>query len=135
MDITHTRRTGVALVALAAAATLAVPAGANAAAPTLSPSRTTAHADDTMPAAGARFHLSGAVWSQGERVPATVRVKTLRNGRWHLLPGAVQQTNRNDRYRLRIALQMTGERMLRVVGDPRDPEIASSSRTITLTVH
>lgn len=135
MDITNTRRTGVALVALAAASALAVPAGAQAAAPTLTPSRTTVHTDDSTPAAGVRFHLFGAVWSQGERVPATVRVKTFRNGQWHLLPGAVQQTNRNDRYRLHIALQMTGERMLKVVGDPRDPQIASSSSTITVTVH
>ncbi len=131
----RTRRTAGALVALAAAAGLAVPAGAQAAAPTLTPSRTTVHTDDTTPAAGVRFHLFGAVWSQGERVPATVRVKTFRQGHWQQLPGAVQQTNRNNRYRLHIALQMTGERMLKVIGDPRDPDIATSRTTITVTVH
>lgn len=133
---TRPRRTGAALGAIAVATALTgTLAGAPAQAQTLTPSRTSVHTDDTTPAAGVPFHLFGAVWSQGERVPATVRVKVFRDGAWRQLPGAVHETNRNDRYRLHVVLQMTGARTLKVVGDPRDPGIATSTTTLTVTVH
>ena len=51
------------------------------------------------------------------------------------LPGAVMQTNRDNRYNLGIRLQMKGERLLRVIGDPVDPDISTARTTITVTVH
>ena len=135
----HTSRRRTAAVsslgALATVAALAPAFPASAQATDLTPSRISVHTDDTTPAAGVPFHLYGAVWSQGVRVPATVRVKTFRDGAWRQLPGAVQETNRNNRYRLHVTLQMKGERLLRVVGDPRDPDIATARTTITVTVH
>jgi hypothetical protein len=134
---TTARRVTALVGTLAATATMTAtttvlsPAGAAA----LAPSRITVHATDTTPASGQTFRLQGAVWSAGERVPATVRVKTFRNGEWVQLKGAVMKTNRDDRYNLGIRLQMKGERLLRVVGDPTDPAISTARRTITVTVH
>ncbi|MFC4783397.1 hypothetical protein ACT8ZV_02915 [Nocardioides sp. MAHUQ-72] len=132
MDLTARRSTAL-VGAIASATTFA--AVAPAAATDLAPSRVTVHATDYTPASGQTFRLYGAVWSGGIRVPATVRVKTFRDGHWVQLQGAVMETNRDNRYNLRIILQMKGERLLRVVGDPRDPDIATSSTTITVTVH
>jgi hypothetical protein len=67
-------------------------------------------------------------------LPATIRVKTFRDDHWVQLKGAVMDTNRDNQYRIRIILKMEGERMLRVVGDPQDPGIATARRTITVTV-
>ena len=102
---------------------------------TLVPSRVTVTSTDYTPASGETFRLYGAVRSEGERVPATIRVKTYRNGEWVRLPGAVMHTNSYDRYRIRIVLQMKGERLLRVIGDPDDAGIATARKTITVTVH
>jgi len=140
MSNTSRRRTAVtavtAVLTLAAAGTsLAALAPAQAQAPTLLPSRISVHTTDTTPASGEQFVLSGAVWSQHLRVPATVRVKAFRNGSWHQLPGAVHETNRDNRYHLRITLQMPGERQLKVVGDPRDPTIATAVTVFSVTVH
>ncbi|GAA2142780.1 hypothetical protein GCM10009844_14320 [Nocardioides koreensis] len=128
---TSTRRVTALVGAIAATMTATAPAGAAA----LAPSRITVHATDTTPTSGQLFRLQGSVWSSGETVPATVRVKTFRNGAWVRLPGAVTETNRDNRYNLGIRLQMKGERLLRVIGDPADPEISTARRTITVTVH
>jgi len=47
----------------------------------------------------------------------------------------VHETNRHDRYRLRLTLQMPGERQLKVVGDPQAPRIANASSIVTGQVH
>lgn len=131
----RTRRRAAALVG-----SVAVAASVGAVAPAaqsdeLVPSQVTVRTTDDTPASGQTFRLFGAVRSGGERVPATIRVKTFRNGEWVRLHGAVMQTNRFDRYRIRIVLQMKGERLLRVVGDPTTDGIASSHQDITVDVH
>ena len=130
---TTARRVTALVGTLAAAATMTAPAPAGAS--TLAPSRITVHATDTTPASGQLFRLQGAVSSSGETVPATVRVKTFRNGAWVQLPGAVMKTNRDNRYNLGIRLQMKGQRLLRVIGDPVDPDFSTARQTITVTVH
>ncbi len=130
---TTARRLTALVGTFAAAATMTATAPAGAA--TLAPSRITVHATDTTPASGQLFRLKGAVWSSGETVPAIVRVKTFRNGAWVQLPGAVMKTNRDNRYNLGIRLQMKGQRLLRVIGDPVDPGISIARKTITVTVH
>ena len=130
---TTARRVTALVGSIAAAATMTATAPAGAV--TLAPSRITVHATDTTPASGQLFRLQGGVWSSGERVPAIVRVKTFRHGAWVQLPGAVVKTNRDDRYNLGVRLQMKGQRLLRVIGDPIDPDISTARRTITVTVH
>ena len=130
----HTARRATAVVGtLLAASSAFVATPAQTAAP--APSRVTVQSTDYTPASGQTFRLYGAVWSGGERVPAMIRVKTFRNGTWVPLEGAVMHTNRFDTYRIRIVLQMKGERLLRVIGNPDKPGISTSSRTITVTVH
>lgn len=126
------RTTAVVGTIVAATALVAAPPAQSA---TLARSRVTVTATDHTPASGQTFRLSGAVWSAGARVPATIRVTTLRNGQWVQLPGAVIQTNRFNQYRIRVVLQMKGHRQLRVVGDPRPARIATARKTITVTVH
>jgi hypothetical protein len=101
----------------------------------LATSRVTATATDYTPASGQTFRIFGAVRSEGVRVPATIRVKTFRNGAWVRLPGAVMQTNRFDNYRIRVVLQMKGQRMLRVVADPTPVGIGNSHKDLTVQVH
>lgn len=127
------RRTTAVIGTIAAAASVVGVAPAQSA--TLAPSRVTVFSTDYTPASGQTFRLFGAVWSEGVRVPATIRVKTFRNGEWVQLPGAVMQTNRDNRYRIRIVLQMKGERLLRVIGNPKGDDIRTARKTITVTVH
>ena len=130
---TTSRRVTALIGAIAATATMTATAPAGAA--TLAPSRITVHATDTTPASGQLFRLQGQVLSSDESVPATVRVKTFRNGAWVQLQGAVVKTNSDNRYNVGIRLQMKGERLLRVIGDPVDPDIRTARKTITVTVH
>jgi hypothetical protein len=127
------RRTVAVFSGLALAATVAAAAPAQSATPTSS--NVTVQATDVTPASGQTFRLYGAVRSQGDKVPATIRVSTYRRGAWVPLSGAVMQTNRSDTYRIRVVLQMKGKRLLRVVADPTAAGIANSRRTITVTVH
>ncbi|HEX6247258.1 MAG TPA: hypothetical protein VFZ64_05255 [Nocardioidaceae bacterium] len=101
----------------------------------LAPSHVTVRSTDYTPASGQTFRLYGALWSGGERQAARIRVKTYRNGEWVRLPGAVMDTNRENRYRIRIILQMKGERLLRVIARPKDDSIAVARKTIEVTVH
>lgn len=130
----HNARRATALIG-AVAATASLVAVSPAQSATLTTSRVTVQSTDYTPASGETFRLYGAVWSDGARVPATIRVKTYRHGEWVQLPGAVMETNRYDRYRIRVVLRMRGERLLRVIGDPDNPAIATARKTITVTVH
>jgi hypothetical protein len=130
----RTTRRATAVVGTLAAATTMV-AMSPAQSTTMAPSRVTVASTDYTPASGQTFRLYGAVWSEGVRVPATIRVKTFRNGHWVQLRGAVMDTNRFDRYKIRIVLQMKGHRLLRVVADPKPADILNSQKTITVTVH
>lgn len=40
-----------------------------------------------------------------------------------------------NHYRIRMVLQMKGERLLRVIGNPDGDDIATARKTITVTVH
>lgn len=117
---------------IAAATSLVAISPAQAA--TLAPSRVTVRSTDYTPASGETFRLYGAVWSEGVKVPATIRVKTFRDDHWVQLKGAVMDTNRDNQYRIRIILKMKGERQLRVIGDPADPDIRTARKTISVTV-
>lgn len=130
----RTARCATALVATMAAG-ISLAGVAPAQSETLVPSRVTVTSTDYTPASGETFRLYGAVRSDGGRVPATIRVKTFRDGKWVQLSGAVVNTNRYDRYRIRVVLQMKGERLLRVIGNPDDDSIATVRKTITVDVH
>lgn len=127
------RRTTAIAGTMVAATTLVSLAPAQAA--TVAPSKVTVQSTDYTPAVGQTFRLYGAVWSQGVRVPATIRVKTFNQGRWVLLRGAVMHTTLDNRYRIRIILRLKGPQMLRVIGDPDTTSIATARKTITVTVH
>jgi len=45
------------------------------------------------------------------------------------------KTNADNRYNLGIRLQMKGELLLEVIGDPVDPGLATARRPVTVTVH
>lgn len=127
------RRTAAVIGTVAALTSLTALSPAQSA--TLVPSHVTVHTTDATPAAGQTFRLYGAVWSEGERVAATIRVKTFRDGKWVQLKGAVMDTNRDNRYRIRVILQLKGKQQLRVVGHPTDEDIATSHADIAVTVH
>lgn len=128
-----TRATAV-VGTIAAAASLAAMSPAQSA--TLTPSRITVQATDYTPASGQTFRLFGFVRSEGMPLDeATVRVKAFRNGAWVRLPGAAVLTHEDGHYRVRVILQMKGERLLRVVADPKGADIANSRKNITVTVH
>ena len=131
----NTTRRATAVVGAVAAATCLAAVSAPAQSATLAPSRVTVQTTDSTPASGQTFRLSGAVQSEGVRVPATIRVQTFRKGAWVQLRGAVMETNRFNRYKIRIILQMKGERQLRVIGDPQSEDINTARKTITVTVH
>ncbi len=132
MNSRTTRRVAVAMSSVVATAGLmALPANAT----TLAPSRITAHPSDTTPAAGETFRVRGAVWSEGVRVPATIRMKDWENGQWVQLKGAVMHTNRDNRYVMRVILHLKGERQLRAVGVPDSATISTARTTFSVTVH
>jgi hypothetical protein len=87
-----------------------------------------------MPASGQTFRVRGAVESQGQGIPATIVVKTLRNGAWVPLAGASMHTDRSGRYTIRLILDAKGARQLRVVADPEAQAIRTSRRTLSVTV-
>jgi hypothetical protein len=119
---TSTRRaaaTAAASVALSAAV-VAAPS-LDAAAATRPRSHITVHPSDTRVASGEEFVLRGRLTTrQGEPIEnGRVRVAArYPDGDWDNLSGAVVSTNSEGRYRVRVVLTMTGNRDLRVVGNP-----------------
>jgi hypothetical protein len=133
MNIRHARLATAVVGTVAATTALTGIAPAATVAPTAS--HVTATPSTTTPASGETFRVRGAVGTDDDaRVPATIRVKTWRNGQWVQLRGAVMHTNRDDGYNIRVILQMKGERQLRVVGDPDSATIATARTTFTVTV-
>lgn len=129
----HVRMATAVIGTIAATTTLVGTAPAPAM--TLAPSHVTATPTTTTPASGETFRLQGAVWPEGDRVPATIRVRTWRDGQWVQLHGATMHTNMANRYTIRVQLQMRGQRQLRVIGDPDDAGIRTARTTVTVTVH
>jgi hypothetical protein len=127
-------RSAVAAVATMAAAVSLVGA-APAQSADLAGSRITVSSSDADVRSGEQFRLRGVLKSQGEPVAdATVRVKTFRNGAWERLRGAVVTTNDEGRYRVRVVLQMKGERALRVVAIPKEDDIRKARADIVVKV-
>ncbi|MGC4110237.1 MAG: hypothetical protein QM747_07390 [Nocardioides sp.] len=129
----HYAHLTAALVGTLAAAggTLAVsPAQAS----TAATSTVSATASDNMPASGQTFRLSGNVRSSGQGTPATIRVKTLRNGAWVRLTGATMHTDSSGHYSIRVILDAKGKRQLRVVANPDSSSIRNSRRTLAISV-
>ncbi|MGH3363315.1 MAG: hypothetical protein ACRDOW_01210 [Nocardioidaceae bacterium] len=131
----HTiRRTSAMIGTFAVAASMAAISPAQST--VLPPSTITVRSTDYTPASGQTFRLFGFVRSEGVPLPdATVRVKTFRHGEWVRLPGAVLLTHDDGHYRVRVILQMKGQRLLRVVANPKGDDIRNSHRDITVTVH
>ena len=99
------------------------------------PSRISVFSSDYKVESGEEFVLRGRMLSMGKAVAgATVRVKTLRNGTWQQLTGAVVQTRSDGRYRVRIVLGQTGLRDLRVVGDPKGDRIRIARDSLQVRV-
>jgi hypothetical protein len=132
MNSNRIRTSAAVIVAIAAtgAGLAASPADAS----TAAPSKVTAKATDNMPASGQTFRVRGAVESQGQGTPATIVVKTLRNGTWVPLAGASMHTDRSGRYTIRLVLETKGERQLRVVADPDAGAIRTSRTTFSVSV-
>ena len=116
----------------AAGATLAAATPAQASAP--NPSKVTASASDRMPASGQMFHVSGVVSTHGHGAPATITVKTLRNGTWVPLTGASMHTDSAGHYSIRVVLDSKGHRQLRVVANPDAAGIRNSRTTFAISV-
>lgn len=129
-----TRRASALIGAAVAASSMVAMSPADSA--VLPRSTVTVRSTDYTPASGQTFRLFGFVRSEGVALPdATVRVKTFRNGAWVRLPGATVLTHDDGHYRVRIILQMKGQRLLRVIANPKGDDILSSRKTITVTVH
>ena len=115
--------------ALAAAAltvaTTALPEPADAA----TRSRITVAASDTSVSSGEQFVLSGRLSHAG-----VVRVASLSDAGWTPVSGAVVHTRRNGSYSVRIVLGRTGDRVLRVVGDPDAAGVTGSRARVTVRV-
>lgn len=102
------------------------------------------HADATTPVPGSRISVvtSDASVSSGEQfvlsgrlsTTGVVRVQSREGATWRSLPGAAVTTRSNGTYRVRVELDRTGERLLRVVGDPTAAGVAGSQARIVIDV-
>jgi hypothetical protein len=84
---------------------------------TTTASSITVQSSDLTPASGQTFYVSGVFVDQGVAADhEPVKVQRLFQGTWSTLTGAVVRTTSDGRYQLRVILQTTGVRELRVVG-------------------
>jgi hypothetical protein len=77
----------------------------------------TVKVSDSTPASGQQFIVRGKLTMGG--LPAddhVVKVQSKLSGRWQQISGARMTTDADGRYRLRLILQTTGKRELRVLG-------------------
>lgn len=134
--------TSTRLAAVTAAASVALSAAVDAAssldaaAATRPRSHITVHPSDTTVASGEEFVLRGRLTRHGEPIEdGRVRVAArYPDGDWDNLSGAVVSTNSEGRYRVRVILSMTGNRDLRVVGNPPGDRVRSSRAYTTVRV-
>lgn len=126
----------VGALALAAIIPLTAVAAAEAsAAPAPSASKITAAVSDPTPAAGKAFTVSGTFTVGG--APAAnhkVKVQSKVQGKWTMLTGAKVNTAKSGKYSLRVILNVTGKRALRVVGVGQGTE-ANAAQSVNVTVH
>jgi hypothetical protein len=131
---TTIRRAAVTAAVLASAAGAAglAPASADEA---RDPSRISVHASDYDVSSGEQFVLRGRMWSGGDPVAgARVRVQFATEDGWENVRGAVVETGSDGRYRVRVILSRTGDRRLRVVGNPDENWIRTSFGHTTVEV-
>ena len=132
--MSHSTRGAIALVG-ALVASVPVLGVSPAQSATVAPSTITVHSTDYNVTSGEHFRLFGKLRSEGVPIAdATVRVKAFRNGEWVRLKGAVVSTHEDGHYNVGITLQMPGNRMLRVIGNPPGEDIATAMRTVTIVV-
>lgn len=131
----HSRLLPVTLglaAAVGSAAMLAGPADAE----TTPRARVSAAASDTTPASGQEFVLTGRLTGPlGVGRAGVVKVQTLRNGVFVDLAGARVATDGDGDYRVRVILSQTGDRTLRVVGNPAGDSLRNGLRRVELSVH
>jgi len=122
----------VLAVLIPASAAVAVTSADAAPAPA---SKITAKVSDSTPASGKAFTVSGKFTVGGDAAAAhTVKVQRKVNGSWTAVTGAKEPTNSNGKYSLKIILNSTGERVLRVVGVGQGNE-SNARQKFTVTVH
>ncbi|GAA5147344.1 hypothetical protein GCM10023340_19640 [Nocardioides marinquilinus] len=94
-----------------------------------SASRIAVATSDATVRSGEQFVLSGRLSQAG-----VVRVGSLGSDGWQPVSGAVVHTRRDGTYSVRVILSRTGERVLRVTGDPDAAGVANSRARVTVTV-
>ena len=95
----------------------------------------TAVADDSTPASGQTFHVTGLFVAQG--VPAdhmVVKMQAMIGDTWVPLTGAKMVTHSDGTYTMRLILQTKGDRELRAVGVVPGPARDAFKR-FEVTVH
>ena len=136
--MTMSSRRTAAVLAAATFATAGLATGL-AAAPALAlgpaPSRVSAVAGDSTVSSGEQFVIRGRLLSEGTPVGgAVVRITSLDGGHWVALSGARVTTNSEGRYRVRVVLSRTGDRLLRAVANPAGDGIRTARRNVEVTV-
>ena len=95
----------------------------------------TAVADDSTPASGQTFHVTGLFTALGK--PAdhlVVKMQAMVGDHWVQLTGAKMQTRSDGTYTMRVILTMKGERDLRAVGVVPGPD-RDAFKKFEITVH
>ncbi|MFB9312268.1 hypothetical protein [Nocardioides plantarum] len=92
-------------------------------------SRITVTTSDSSVSSGEQFVLSGRL-----STPGVVRVQTREGSTWKAVNGAVVDTRSDGTYRVRVVLGHTGDRTLRVVGDPTAAGVSNSQAWIHVLV-
>lgn len=135
---THPRPTlhlAKAMLAVAAVGGSVLAAAPAVSAATAAPAaRITVAASDTSVSSGEELTLSGRMTRAGRALPGEVQVYGRNASGWYPLTGAEVRTSRNGTYRVRVVLGRTGERQLRVVGDPTKAGVADTSARVTVQV-
>jgi hypothetical protein len=125
-----------ATLALAAAASTAALVAGPADAEAKPRARVSAHASDTTPASGQEFVITGRlVGPHGHGRVGVVKVQTLRDGAFVNLSGARVSTDSDGDYRVRVILSQTGDRTLRIVGNPAGDGLRNAHHRLAVVVH
>ena len=77
----------------------------------------TAHVSNANPVSGKTFRVSGELTENNKpAADQVVKIQAMQNGSWKQLTGARIRTDSQGDYSLRVVLDTTGQRELRVVG-------------------
>lgn len=95
-----------------------------------------ASASDTTPASGQQFVITGRLTGPlGVGRAGVVKVQTLRDGVFVDLTGARVATDGDGDYRVRVVLGQSGDRTLRIVGNPAGDSLRNGLRKVAVSVH